>query len=377
MEENRRQADAAVPQQNEIDLLELARKIWSGRRLILKWCAVAAVVGLVIGFSIPKEYTTRVLLAPEASDGKNSLGGLGALANMAGFSIGGGNTGSDAVYPDLYPDVVASVPFAVELFDVRVSDHKGEWQTDVYDYLSERIRAPWWSAVRALPGKAVGGILSLFSDDEAEDEQTVNPFRLTREEMGVVEQLRSRIGVSVDKKNSVVTLSVTMQDPLVSATLTDTVMRNLQNYVTEYRTNKARRDLEFTQKLFDEAQRNYYEAQQRYAKYMDANQNIVLRSVRTEQERLQNEMNLTYNLYNQMAQQLQLAKAKVQESTPVYAVVQPASVPLSASKPSKAMILAGVVFLAGIAAVAWILFGESVVGFFKGTKKKEGNAPER
>lgn len=151
MEENRRQADAAVPQQNEIDLLELARKIWSGRRLILKWCAVAAVVGLVIGFSIPKEYTTSVLLAPEASDGKNSLGGLGALANMAGFSIGGGNTGSDAVYPDLYPDVVASVPFAVELFDVRVSDHKGEWQTDVYDYLSERIRAPWWSAVLAVP----------------------------------------------------------------------------------------------------------------------------------------------------------------------------------------------------------------------------------
>ncbi len=373
MEENRNPAGVSS-QENEIDLLELARKIWSGRRLILKWCAVAAVVGLVVGFSIPKEYTTTVLLAPEASDGKSLSGGLGALANMAGISVGTGNSGTDALYPDLYPDVVASVPFAVDLFDVRVTDSKGKLQTDVYDYLTKHTRAPWWSALLSLPGKAVGGVLSLFSGKEDEGDGSVDPFRLTHEEMGVVRALGARIGVSVDKKTSVVKLSVTMQDPLVSAMLTDTVMRNLQNYVTEYRTNKACRDLKFTQKLFDEAQRNYYDAQQRYADYMDANQNIVLRSVRTEQERLQNEMNLNYNLYNQMAQQLQVAKAKVQESTPVYAVVQPATVPLRASKPSKAMILAGFVFLGGIAAAAWILFGESVVGLFRETKKTDESA---
>ena len=147
-----------------------------------------------------------------------------------------------------------------------------------------------------------------------------------------------------------------MQDPLISATVADTVMRNLQTYVTDYRTNKARNDLKFTQQLYDEAQHDYYAAQQRYARYMDANQNVVRRAVRTEQERLQNEMTLAYNIYNQMAQQLQVAKAKVQESTPVYAVVQPASVPLEAAKPSKTMVLAGFVFLAAAAAMAWILF---------------------
>ena len=153
-----------------------------------------------------------------------------------------------------------------------------------------------------------------------------------------------------------------MQDPLVSATLTDTVMRNLQEFITQYRTDKARNDLAFTQRLFDEARDNYYEAQQRYARYMDQNQGIVRRSYLTEQERLQNEMNLAFNLYNQTAQQLQLARAKVQESTPVYAVVQPATVPLKPSKPSKIILLAGCIFLAGVVSSGWIFVREKWPG---------------
>ena len=173
----------------------------------------------------------------------------------------------------------------------------------------------------------------------------------------------------MDKKSLTVSIAVTMQDPLISATLTDTVMQKLQDYITDYRTNKARHDLDFTQKLYDEAQQKYYEAQQRYADYVDKNQNILLRSVQTRQERLQNEMNLAYNLYNQTAQQLQLAKAKVQENTPVYTVVQAATVPLRASKPSKAMILIGFVFLAGVGSVGWILFGRDLLRQFKGSKE--------
>ena len=161
------------------------------------------------------------------------------------------------------------------------------------------------------------------------------------------------------------------QDPLISATMTDTVMQKLQNYITEYRTNKARHDLDFTQKLYDEAQKKYYVAQQAYADYVDMNQNISLRSVQTRQERLQNEMNLAYNLYNQTAQQLQLAKAKVQENTPVYTVVQPATVPLLPSKPSKMLILVAFVFLGGVCSVGWILFGRDLWHQLKMKKSKK------
>ena len=352
-------------EEQEIDLLELAARVWSERRLVLKWCGIAVVVALVVGFSIPKEYTTSVMLAPETSDGSRSLGGLSALAGMAGINMRDAS-GSDALNPDLYPDIVASVAFATELFDVKVTDEEGELTTDVYDYLKEHQRSAWWSTVTSLPFKCLGWVMSLFRDEEeGNGDGKLDPFRLTKDETEIVKALNQRISVAVDKKTSVVTLSVTMQDPLISATLTDTVMTRLQNYITDYRTNKARHDLEFTQKLYDEARQNYYTAQQAYADYVDMNQNLSLRSVQTRQERLQNEMTLAYNLYNQTAQQLQLAKAKVQESTPVYTVVQAATVPLKASKPSKMMILVGFVFLAGVASVGWVLFGRDFVAEFK------------
>ena len=359
MDENTKQSPVSSPEEQEIDLLELAGKVWAERRLVLKWCGVAVVVALIVGFSIPKEYTTTVMLAPEVEGGSRSLGGLSALAGMAGINMNAGES-SDALYPDLYPDIVSSVGFTTELFPVFVEDEEGELKTTLYNYLKEEQRSPWWSAILSLPFKCIGWITSLFQDEEENVGQGIDPFRLTKDETSVVKMLNERISVSVDKKTSVITLSVTMQDPLISATMTDTVMQKLQNYITEYRTNKARHDLDFTQKLYDEAQKKYYVAQQAYADYVDMNQNISLRSVQTRQERLQNEMNLAYNLYNQTAQQLQLAKAKVQENTPVYTIVQAATVPLKASKPSKLMILVGFVFLAGVMSVGWVLFGKGL-----------------
>lgn len=351
--------------EQEIDLLELLQKLWAGRRLILKWCAVGAVVGLVIAFSIPKEYTTTVKLAPEIQGNKSNLGGLSSLAPMAGINLDNRTT-LDAVYPELYPDIVQSVPFMTALFDVQLTDAKGEQSWPVSKYVSEELRLPWWSTVLGYPFKVLGWIKGLFSkEDETLESGTIDPFRLTKEEDGIVKTLQSRITASVDTKTQVVSLSVTMQDPLVSATLTDTVMRNLQNYITEYRTNKARNDLAFTQRLFNEAQKKYYEAQQRYAQYVDQNQGIVRRSFRTEQERLQNEMNLAFDLYNQTAQQLQMAKAEVQESTPVYAVVQPATVPLAASKPSKILIIIFYVLLAFIITSTKLIFKDDVYQIFR------------
>lgn len=341
----------------EIDLVELFEKAWAERKLILRCCGIAAIVGLVVAFSIPKEYTTIVTLAPESTNSNRSLGGLSALAGMAGINLGSAGQSRDALLPTLYPDIVSSVSFVTELFDVPVKSLDGKLQTTVFNYMTEYQKSPWWRTVLSFPMKAVGWLFSLFREEKEDNlPQKVNPFRLTRKEAGVVAGLNRKIDVSVNKKTYLVTLSVTMQDPLISATLTDTVLSRLQDYITKYRTDKSRQDLAYAQKLYDEAKQMYYNAQQQYADYVDQNQNIMLRSVQVKQERLQNEMNLAYNVYNQTAQQLQLAKAKVQESTPVYAVVQAATVPLRASRPSKMTIVVGFVFLAAVGALGWTLF---------------------
>ena len=354
------------PEEQEIDLIELAQKVWAERKLVFKACGIAAFIGLVVAFSIPKEYSTEVTLAPETA-GKSGGGSMGALAAMAGINIGG-SSGEDALSPELYPDIVKSTPFLLELFDVKVKDQKERIDTTLYAYLDDYQRGPWWGAVISAPFKVLGWTLSLFKDKEPEVKNVkADPFKLTRDEAKVADALSKRISVSVDKKTGVTTLAVTMQDPLISASLTDTVMHCLQNYITDYRTNKARHDLAFTEKLYKEAKAGYTDAQKKYATFVDANQNIILLSYRAEQERLQNEMNLAYSVYTQVSQQLQMSKAKVQEITPVYTVVQPASVPLRAAKPNKIMILIGFIFLAGVGSIGWILF---VKDLLKGWKKQ-------
>lgn len=361
MSENTKLPQNEVPQQaeeQEIDLIELAQKVWAERKLLFKACGIAVVVALIVGFSIPKEYTTEVTLAPESA-AKSTTGSMGALAAMAGINLGSAS-GEDALSPELYPDIVSSTPFLVDLFNVRVYSQKAEIDTTLYAYLDEYQRSPWWSVVLSAPFKAIGWTLSLFRDKE-EETSKLDPFHLTPDQNGIAQALSQRISVSVDKKTGVTTLGVTMQDPFISASLTDTVMHSLQNYITDYRTNKARHDLAFTERLHQEAKADYEAAQQKYAAFVDANQNIILLSFRAEQERLQNEMNLAYQVYSQVSQQLQMAKAKVQEITPVYTVVQPATVPLKASKPSKPMILVGFVFLAAVGVIGWVLFGRDFV----------------
>jgi uncharacterized protein involved in exopolysaccharide biosynthesis len=281
---------------------------------------------------------------------------MGALAAMAGINLNN-KSNKDALSLDLYPDIISSTPFLINLFDTKVSDKKGKIETTLYTYLKEKQHAAWWGYVFSFPFKALAWIKSLFESSELKTENNeLNPFMLTKSEAEVVENLSKRITVAVDNKTGITTLSVTMQDPLISANVTNIVLKNLQDYITDYRTNKARHNLEFTEKLYKEAKENYDFAQQMYAQYLDKNQNTILQVARIEGERLINEKNLTFNIYTQIAQQLQVAKVKVQEITPVYTVVEPATVSLKPNKPNKMLILIGFLFLGGMGSIGWIVF---------------------
>lgn len=344
-------------EEQEIDLLELARKLWRKRKWFYKAVGVAVVAGLVVAFSIPKTYSVTVTLAPES--GKSGSSGLAGAAAMLGLgNLSAGNE-ADALNITLFPDILASNPFALELYDMPVTPAKAEQPMPLNEYLAEQ-RKPWWGYLLGLPGKVIGGVLSLFSEEETDAEKTLNPFHLTKEETLKLEGIKQAMVATVDKKTGMATITVTLQDPVVTASVADSVVRKLQDYVTDYRTRKAAEDCAYWEKLYKERQQEYYAAQQRYAAYMDENKSLYTQKSKMEAERLQNEMSLAYQVYNQMAQQLQLARGKVQEAKPVFAVVEPATVPLKAAGPRKTMILMGFVFLAVVGTAGWVLFGEDL-----------------
>lgn len=370
-QDNRDLPVSQADEEQEIDLLELASKLWDSRRRIIKWAIWGIVIGLVVAFSIPKEYTATVKLAPELGSAKSGgTGGLAALASMAGVNLSQ-SSGVDAVYPELYPDIVSSVPFAVGLLSVELPTNIEDTDSaTVETLLMDHTSSPWWGYVLGVPGKIIGGIKSLFTDEEEEGDGTIDPNHLTLEQSQLVEAVNQRVAVNVDTKTQVVTITSTLQDPVAANALADTVTSRLKAYIKEYRTEKARADLDYARKINREAREEYYKAQSKYAAAADRNHGLSTRSAAIELERLQNETQLAFSLYNNTSQQVKVAEAKVQESTPVFAIVQPSTVPVRASKPRKVLILIGFVFLAVVAASAWILFAPGLIASFK-EKKQE------
>ena len=336
----------------EIDWMDILRRIYSIRKTLYKAAGVGVVLGIIIALSIPKQYTVTVTLSPEMGGDKSS----GGLASLASSFLGGGTTSSsDALNVTLAPDIVASTPFVLELFNTHVQTLDGELDTTLVAYLDEQ-QSPWFSYIVKAPGMAIGAIKSLFSE-EADTASVLNPFQLTEKEFNKVESIRKIILADVDKKTAKTTISVTLQDPKVTAIVADSVVAKLQQYIIDYRIKKAKEDCTYLEQLYKERQQEYYDAQSKYAHYFDTNRNIAFQSVRAEQERLQNDMNLAYQVYSQVAQQLQVARAKIQEEKPVFAVVEPASIPLLPSGTSKKVILIGVVFFAVFVTGIWKLIG--------------------
>lgn len=363
MEENKNYTSptpVSTPEEQEIDLMDLLRKVIAMRKTLYKAAGIGLVVGIIIAFSIPRQYTVSVTLAPEMGSDAKSNG----LASMAASFLGASAMSSthDALNATLSSEIVSSTPFLLELFDTRVQTLDGDLDTTLVAYLDEQS-SPWWSLILGAPGKALGAIKGLFSEN-ADTVTTLNPFQLNPKENQKVIALRNTIQANVDKKTGITTLSVTLQDPKVTAMVADSVVAKLQQYIINYRIAKAQEDCAYLEQLYQERRQEYYDAQQRYARYVDANKSLVLQSVRTEQERLQNDMNLAFQVYSQVAQQLQVARAKIQEEKPVFAVVEPATVPLKASN-SRKLIVIGMVFLALVGTLGWKLFGAPLWRQFK------------
>jgi uncharacterized protein involved in exopolysaccharide biosynthesis len=354
----------------QIDWMGILRQVLAIRKKLYKAAAVGVVLGILIALGTPKQYTVSITLSPEMGSSKSGSG----LASMAASFLGGsiGSDSPDALNATLAPDIVASTPFLMELFDARVVSQDKQIDTTFTAYLDEQ-KSSWMGYVLKAPGMAISGIKSLFSEKK-EKTETIQEgtIELNEEDAAKLEGLRQQIMADVDKKTAITTLSVTLQDPKVTATIADSVVSKLQQYITAYRTRKAKEDCQYLEKLYKERQQEYYDAQQRYARYVDANSNVVFQSTLAERERLQNDMNLAYQVYSQVAQQLQVARAKVQEEKPVFAVVEPAVVPLNPSGTSRKVIVLGFLFLAVAFTGAWELLGKKYWQLLKeGLKQKD------
>lgn len=351
----------------EIDLIELFRKLYSNRKKIYKAIGIGIAAGLIIGFSLPKTYQANVNLSPES--GVSGTNGLSGIASMFGLGSASAGFGEDALTFNMFPEIVKTTPFTLEMLQIPIHTQKGD-SIILYDYLDTE-KKPWWSYVMGAPGMLVGGIKSLFKEEQKDNTKAIDPFRLTPEQSERIGMLKKILKVETDKKSSMTKVIVSLQDPLAAAIVADSAVHKLQEYITDYRTRKAKQDYDFQFNLCEQYKKEYFEAQQEYAKFADANRNVILQAVTSEKDRLQKNLSLAEQIYSQSMGQLQVLRGKVQEAKPVFAVVEPATVPLAPASPKKMLIIIAFAFLAFVVRSAWILFGKDFYNFKNELKKKD------
>ena len=241
----------------KIDFTAIVKRLLLKRKVLYKIIGIGSILGLVVAFSIPKTYQVKVTLSPESgkAGGNNMAAGMASMLGLGGLSAG---IEQDALNVTLFPEIIKSSPFLLEIFNVRVKTLDDVRSESLIDYIDTQ-KSPWWNYIMRIPSLAISGVKSLLFETESQDsvQSSINPFHLTPKQEGKLNFLRGALKAEIDKKSEMTTIIVTFQDPLVAAIVADTAVAKLQEYITNYRIKKAKEDCEYLEKLCNERKQEY------------------------------------------------------------------------------------------------------------------------
>ena len=338
---------------SNIDLGKIAKQLLAHKRLVIRNLLIAAVVSAALIVCVPRYYTCDVMLAPEFGN-TNATSSLASIASSFGVSLGN-DVQSDAISPSLYPDLLTSKEFLVGLFPVKVTSQDGLINTDYYTYIKEHQKMPWWKNVTRWIKRTIKNAISKPKAKAKPDYKNANPFNLGEEVYNVAESISKKITCTVDRRSYVITIRITDQDPLICATMADSVRIHLQNFIIKYRSSKARVDVEYYEKLLAKAKQDYDKAMHAYSVYADSHRDMILQTYISQRDNLENDMQMAFNIYTSVNQQLEQAKAKLQESIPAFTTLKCASVPVKPTGPKRVMFVLGMMILTFLATAYYII----------------------
>jgi uncharacterized protein involved in exopolysaccharide biosynthesis len=361
-------------QDDEIDLIALTKSLWKGRPIMIKSMLIFGMIGFFIAIFSPREFTARTVIVPQVGDGQSKLGGLSSLAAMAGFNINMGTAGSE-LSPTIYPQIVASIPFQLELMNTPLKFRKFTNPVTLFEYYTKLNNPSLLGNIKKYTIGLPGVIITAIKGKASMEGNIVNgikqPLQLTEDQRDVLKIIAKLVSLEVNAKEGYLTLTTKMPEAIPAAQLAQRAQELLQQYIIEFKVKKTKANLDFIQQRYEEAKQKFEEAQQRLAQLRDRNKNVTSASARTEEERLISQYNLIYGVYSDVAKQFEQAKIQVKLDTPVFTIIEPASVPTEKSKPKSTIILIVWLFF-GCIVGAGIIFGKQYLQTIKERWKEEG-----
>ena len=358
-------------QDDSINLTLYIKVFFDGRKTIIKYVLIFAFIGLLVAIFSPKEYTTTITIVPQIEKGQSGMGNLAGLASLAGINLNAVDNSS--ISPNVYPQIISSIPFQLELMNTMISIKNHDQPISVFDYYTEHVKPnPIFKYTLGLPWLILQSIQKKpIVNQFIEEESTI--IQLTKNQKDIIDILNESVEVELNEKKGYINLICKMPEALPSAQIAQKAQELLQQRITEFKIQKATANLDFIQSRYDDVLQQYNESQASLAKFRDQNKNVSTAMAQTELQRLTNNYNLAYSIYSEIAKQLEQAKIKVKEDTPVFTIIEPASIPLKRSKPKRLRIIVICAFLGGIMGIV-VYIGQPFISDLKHElKNKESN----
>lgn len=335
-----------------IDFMKLLRQLLRGWKTIAWAVGICTVLGLVAALTMKRTYTVSTVMVPQVGSSSSSSS-LSSLASLAGIDMT--KTSGSELSPLIYPQIVSSTPFRLELLYAPLHYEKSDTAICMFDYARNYAKPTVMGTLKKYTIGMPGVILKILRGERPEitmpdgdGNEAVTGRRavvVTNDEVEAMKLLAENLSLTVDTKNGYLTLKVTGSEPVQTTELALKTQDLLQREVTRFRTEKAQDELDYIQARYNEVKEEAEYYQEQFALITDRAQNVNTTRDQIEKNRLQSKYNTANAVYQDLAKQLEQAKLVVKKETPTFTVIQPVTLPTQPSN-SRAKTLA-----------MWVFFG--------------------
>ncbi|WP_456460284.1 Wzz/FepE/Etk N-terminal domain-containing protein [Reichenbachiella sp.] len=350
-----------VIQEDEIDLIELAKTIWAGRKFIAKVTGVFVLIGLVIAFTSPVEYEASCKLLPESQEAQMpNMGGLAGLAGLAGVDLSSMASSPNVLTPQLYPEIVNSLPFILEVLNDTVYFEHLDLSVTPFHYFKEIQQPTLFAYIMKFSIGLPGTIKKALFSQEKNKKNTTQFYRISKEDWSIVEKFKERISIEIDVETGIIQVLIEMPDPYAAAQIAKKIELMVTESVIEYKTDKSLKNLDFILETYNEAKVEFERVQLKLARATDRNKNVTSATAKIELKKIEHEYDIAFEVYKGLSSQVEQAKIKLKEQTPVFTVLEPVRIQEEKSKPNRKLIVS-LLCIAGIMFSSVTLIGKKII----------------
>ena len=295
---------------DEIDLIELLKTAWNGRKQIIIISFVFVLVGVAAALLSPVVYSSSTTFINSQTESSSSSG-LSGVASLVGINLGGMSSGSE-IPPSMYPQIAESVQFKRDLLNSYIDEKE---QIKLEDFLAN------------------------YNDIEKSLTENKNKLFISEYEDKLFNVINDVISISVNQKDGFVTISAKMPNNEYVANTCINAREILQKTIIDNRIKSAKQKLEYSEKQLASKRIEFEEIQNKLAYFNDSNINLVTSSVINERDKLEVEFQIINAVMIELSKQVEQRKLQVSEDTPVFSIVKEASMPVKRSSPRRAQMV--------------------------------------